>query len=285
MIFSASLWLNLNMLIKSYGHSDVGRRREKNEDAFLVNDERRLYLVADGMGGHLGGEFASKLAVATIDEVIKALEEDPETTLPEGESMKPGDFSNCLRYAIREASRRIFEKATEDANLHGMGTTTVALLFRNNKAYVANVGDSRVYRIRGKKINQITKDHSLVGEQIRAGLLSADDSRAHRLKNIITRSVGFQETVDSDVDIRAVRTGDKFLLCTDGLSNLLEDGEIRDIVVNNELEAAVKRLVDIANERGGDDNITAILTEVVDVDVPSEAKSASPDDDTTLDMG
>lgn len=266
------------MLIKSFGHSDVGRRREKNEDSFLVNDERRLYLVADGMGGHLGGEFASKLAVSTIDEVVKSIEDDPEMTLPEGESLKPGDFSNCLRFAIREASRRIFEKANEDSKLHGMGTTTVALLFRNNKAYIANVGDSRVYRIRGKKINQITKDHSLVGEQIRAGLLSADDSRVNRLKNIITRSVGFQEDVDSDVDIRPVKMGDRFLLCSDGLSNLVQDGEIRDVVLNNELEPAVLRLIDIANERGGDDNITAVIAEVVDLDKTAPA----PDDDTTL---
>ncbi len=268
------------MLIKSFGHSDVGRRRQKNEDSYLINDERLLYLVADGMGGHLGGEYASKLAVATIDEVVKSLEDDPEMTLPEGEQLKAGDYSNCLRFAISEASRRIFDKANEEAALHGMGTTTVALLFRNNKAYIANVGDSRVYRIRGKKINQITKDHSLVGEQIRAGLLSADDSRVNRLKNIITRSVGFQEDVDSDVDIRPVKVGDRFLLCTDGLSNLIADDEIKDIVINNDLEAAVARLIDIANERGGDDNITAVMAEVVDLD-----KIAVPDDDTTLDMG
>lgn len=269
------------MLIKSFGHSDVGRRREKNEDFFLIDDERRLYLVADGMGGHLGGEFASRLAVFTIDEVVKSLEEDPQSTLPEGETLKPGDYANCLRFAIREASRRIFEKANEEAQLHGMGTTTVALLFRNNKAYIANVGDSRVYRIRGKKINQITKDHSLVGEQIRAGLLSADDSRVNRLKNIITRSVGFQESVDSDVDIRPVKVGDRFLLCTDGLSNLVNDDEIKEIILNNELETAVHRLIDIANERGGDDNITAILVEVMDLD----KVAAVPDDDSTLDMG
>lgn len=195
--------------------------------------------------------------------------------------MKPGDFSNCLRFAIREASRRIFEKATEDSKLHGMGTTTVVLLFRNNKAYIANVGDSRVYRIRGKKINQITKDHSLVGEQIRAGLLSADDSRVNRLKNIITRSVGFQEDVDSDVDIRPVKVGDRFLLCTDGLSNLVQDEEIRDVILNNELEPAVLRLIDVANERGGDDNITAIIVEVVDLD----KATPNPADDTTLEAG
>lgn len=254
------------MLIRSFGKSDVGKRREKNEDAFLINDDRHLYLVADGMGGHLGGEYASQLAVDTIEEIVRGLEDDPEATLPEGLELKKGDYPTCLRYAIRVASQRIFEKANVEANLHGMGTTTVALLFRKNKAYIANVGDSRAYRIRSGRINQITKDHSLVGEQIRAGLISADDIRIQRLKNIITRSVGFQEFVDSDVDIRPVRVGDHFLLCTDGLSNLIADDEIRDIVLNNDIESAVTRLVDIANERGGDDNITVILTEVLGLD-------------------
>lgn len=257
------------MQVRSYGQSDIGKRREKNEDSFLINDERQVYLIADGMGGHLGGEFASRLAVNAIDEIIKSVEDDPEATFPEGNELRPGDYAGSLRYAVRVASRRIFEKAQGDTKLRGMGTTSVALMFRKNKAYIANVGDSRVYQIRKNKINQITKDHSLVGEQIRAGLMSADDSRAQRLKNIITRSVGFQEDVDSDIDIRVVRKGDRYLLCSDGLSNLVSDDEIKDIVLNNDLEPAVKRLIDIANERGGDDNITVILAEVTEVDPPS----------------
>jgi len=273
------------MRIRSYGKSDVGRRRERNEDAFLVNDERHFYLIADGMGGHLGGEYASKLAIETISEIVKALEDDPEMTLLEGERVNKGDYPGCLRYAIRIASQRIFERANEDVNLYGMGTTTVALLFRKNKAYIANVGDSRAYRIRDDKIVQITRDHSLVEEQIRAGLISAEDSRIHRLKNIITRSVGFQELVDSDVDIRALRMGDRYLLCTDGLSNLVEDGEIKDIVVNSDLETAVSRLIDIANERGGDDNITVILTQVEELDQtvhPEDEGTISEDESTAL---
>ena len=257
------------MQIKSYGQSDIGKRREKNEDSFLVNDERQIYVIADGMGGHLGGEFASGLAVKTIEEVVKTMEDDPEATLPEGEEVKPGDYAGILRFAVKMASHRIFEKAQEDSKLHGMGTTSVALIFRKNKAYIANVGDSRVYQIRKSKIRQITKDHSLVSEQIRAGLITADDSRAQRLKNIITRSVGFQDDVDSDIDIRVVRKGDRYLLCSDGLSNMVKDGEIRDIVLNNDLEAAAKHLIDIANERGGDDNITIIIAEVLGDDSPS----------------
>lgn len=270
------------MKIKSFGFSDIGKRRERNEDCFLINEDLELYAVADGMGGHLGGDFASKLAVATLEEVVGILEEGPKTLLKEeGVSLRAGEYQGYLRHAIKLASRRIFEKSNEQVELQGMGTTSVAILFRKNKAYIANVGDSRAYRIRGDKIAQITKDHSLVSEQMRAGILSEDDARAHRLKNIITRSVGFQEDVDVDVDIRVVREGDLFFLCSDGLSNMVKDDEIRDIIVTNELEVACKRLIDIANERGGDDNITVVLVQVVSLD---EEDFLTPRDESTVEV-
>ncbi len=267
------------MRIKTFGISDVGKRRERNEDSYLIDEELQLVVVADGMGGHLGGEYASKLAVATIDDVIKNLDHDPDMTLQEGVHLKKGDYVGYLRYAIQTASQNIFEKSMNDATLHGMGTTTVAALFRDGKVYIANVGDSRAYRVRGSEIVQITRDHSLVGEQIRAGIISQDDARAHRLKNIITRSVGFQEEVDSDVDIRAVRSGDKFLMCSDGLSNLIADDEIREIVTQGSIDAACRHLIDIANERGGDDNITVVLTEVESVG-DEDSDTIGQDDDT-----
>lgn len=265
------------MRIRSFGFSDVGKRREKNEDSFLVSDELSLYAVADGMGGHLGGDFASKIAAQTIEEVIRNLESDPDMTLQEGETFRKGEFQSYLRYAIRLSSRRIFEKASTDTKLHGMGTTSVILLFRDNKVYVANVGDSRAYRIRGSEISQITKDHSLVGEQLRAGILTEDEARGSRFKNIITRSVGFQEDVEADVDIRVVKPGDRFLLCSDGLSNLVRDEELRDVVSANDLEAACRRLVDIANDRGGDDNITVVLTEVEELDAEKPGRPGLDD--------
>lgn len=281
-MFSSRPRRGVPMKIKSFGFSDIGKRRERNEDCFLVNEDLKLYAVADGMGGHLGGDFASRLAVATLEEVVEALERDPKTLLKEeGVSLKAGEYQGYLRHAIKLASRRIFEKSNEQVELQGMGTTSVVLLFRKNKAYIANVGDSRAYRIRGDKIAQITKDHSLVSEQMRAGILSEDDARAHRLKNIITRSVGFQEDVDVDVDIRVVREGDLFFLCSDGLSNMVTDSEIRDIIVTNESEVACKRLVDIANERGGDDNITVVLAQVVGLD---EEDSLSPRDESTAEV-
>ncbi|MBT3181667.1 MAG: Stp1/IreP family PP2C-type Ser/Thr phosphatase [Deltaproteobacteria bacterium] len=268
------------MKVKSFGISDVGKRREKNEDSFLANQEHMLFAVADGMGGHLGGDIASKLAAETIGEVISSLETDPDMTLQEGGiSVKPGEFQSYLRYAIRLASKRIFEKADGDASLRGMGTTTVALLLRNDKAYIANVGDSRVYRIRGNQILQITKDHSLVAEQMRAGILSEKDARVHRFRNIITRSVGFQEDVEADVDIRVVREGDRFVLCSDGLSNMIRDDEIRDVIANTDVEPGCTRLIDIANERGGDDNITVVAVEVVSVEGDGEVCDDEGDDE------
>lgn len=266
------------MLFRAFGFSDVGKKREKNEDSYLVADDISLFTVADGMGGHQGGDIASRIAVATIEETVRALENDPEMTLQEEAAMpiKAGEYQGYLRYSIQLASQRIFEKASVDTTLRGMGTTTVALLFRNNKAYIANVGDSRAYRIRGDNIDQITKDHSLVGEQIRAGILSEADARSHRLKNIITRSVGFQEEVDADIDIRVVREGDRFLLCSDGLSNMIENDEIRDIVAVNDPELACRRLIDIANERGGDDNITVVIVEVSKLDDESGGIESEP---------
>lgn len=268
------------MKIKSFGLSDVGKKREKNEDSFLISDELSLFVVADGMGGHLGGDIASRIAVNSIHETLKELDIDPDMTADQaGLPLKPGDVQGYLRYAIKIASNRVFEKAVEDVSLRGMGTTTVCILFRNNKAYIANVGDSRAYRVRGGKIDQITKDHSLVGEQIRAGMLSEEDARVHKLKNIITKSVGFQEEVDADVDIRVVRAGDKFVLCTDGLSNMVKSEDIRDIVSINNSDAACKMLVDMANERGGDDNITVVIATV-------EGLDPEPDlgDDSTIEV-
>lgn len=269
------------MKIRSFGLTDVGMRREKNEDSFLINEDCMLFAVADGMGGHLGGDIASQLAVSTVEELVLSLEGDPDMTLQEGGvSIRPGEYQNYLRYAIRLAGRRIFEKAGYEMSLRGMGTTMVAVLFRKKKAYIANVGDSRAYRIRGDSILQITKDHSLVAEQLRAGVLSENDARFHRFKNIITRSVGFQEDVDADIDIRVLREGDRFLLCSDGLCNMVNDEEICDLVSGNDLDEACRRLIDIANERGGEDNITVVMAEVVSLGEDDDAEPETSDDET-----
>lgn len=253
------------MRIASYGLTDVGKKRSRNEDAFLLNDELKLYLVADGMGGHSGGEFASRMAAMTIEETIQGLSSDPEATVISGVNSDDADLGDRLRYAIEMASSRIYDRAMYDSSLKGMGTTTVATLYHGPYVYVANVGDSRAYLFHANKISQITTDHSLVTEQVQAGVLSATDARSHKFKNIITRSVGYQEEVEIDVKKHEVHMGDKLLLCSDGLSNMIDDKTIEKIVTEHPLKDACRLLIDLANQNGGDDNVTAVLTEVLDV--------------------
>lgn len=250
--------------IQSYGMSNVGMKRSHNEDHYLMNDDLQLYVVADGMGGHLGGEFASKMAVATVEEVIQRLT-GPEATLVQGVNSDNISEGEKLRFAIQEAGRRIYDQSLYDESLKGMGTTTVASFVVDGKAYVANVGDSRGYFIRGHEIKQITEDHSLVSEQVRAGIISANDAKGHRLKNIITRSVGYQELVDPDIKVHELRPGDKIVMCSDGLSNLVEDREILDIISTLPLKEACENLIALANERGGDDNITTVILQVIEI--------------------
>ena len=252
------------MKLESFALSDVGKRREKNEDRFFSSESLSLFVVADGMGGHVGGELASRLAVETIGQVIQQLHDDPEMTLQADEPVKPGDAKAWLRYAIRMANLRIFEEACRNPNLRGMGTTTVAVLSKNDKICFANVGDSRIYRIRNRKIEQLSQDHSLVGEQMRAGMIAPEEARGHRLKNIITRSVGFQADVEVDADSRGLKKDDLFILCSDGLTNHLSDKELLTVAENNSLKEICHRYIDIANERGGEDNITVIVLKAVD---------------------
>jgi protein phosphatase len=155
----------------------------------------------------------------------------------------------------------------------------MVMLFRDNRVYIANVGDSRGYRIRRNKMEQMTTDHSLVGEQIRAGMIRPKEAKEHRLKNIITRSVGFQEAVEVDVEARAVKAGDIYLLCSDGLYNMVEDDEILDVFLHHDLKEGTKHLVDIANSRGGDDNITLVLAKVVSLE---KQEDGPEDEESTL---
>lgn len=250
--------------IESYGMSNVGMKRSHNEDHYLMNDDLQLYVVADGMGGHLGGEFASKMAVATVEEVVQRLS-GPEATVVHGVNSVNNSQGDKLRFAIQEAGRRIYDQSLYDEALKGMGTTTVASLVYENKAYVANVGDSRAYFIRNGKVQQITEDHSLVSEQVKAGILSASDAKSHRLKNIITRSVGYQEEVDPDIRVQDLKAGDRILMCSDGLSNLVEDHEILEVASKSDLKQTCENLITLANERGGDDNITVLVFQAIEI--------------------
>ena len=244
--------------------TDVGLKREHNEDSFLVNEDLGLYVVCDGMGGHAGGETASRLAVQTIErELLSARlrEGDPFSV---DAPLEQTPLAGALREAIEGACAAVFRTSRANPELAGMGTTCISLLIHGAQALVGHVGDSRAYLVRKGEVHQLSEDHSLVNEQVRAGLLSEEEAKHSRLKNIITRSVGFEE--DVLVDVIGVETlpGDLLLLCSDGLSNLLENEEIRDALLQHPVEEVPQVLIQLGNDRGGDDNLTVIALQRVD---------------------
>lgn len=247
------------MRITSAGITNVGMKRQNNEDNYLINDELGVYVVCDGMGGHAGGEYASQIAVTTVEEVLSNIrDENPGADDATEEQIT----QEKLKYAIRLAGKRIYERAQADPEYRGMGTTAVILVFRKGMTYMAHVGDSRGYLIRGGEITQRTEDHSWVNEQIKAGLITAETAKHHRFRNIITRSLGFQEEVEIDTQVLRSEVGDMYLLCSDGLSNLVEDREVRDLLIEKEFQQVARDLIDLACQRGGDDNITCVLARV-----------------------
>jgi PPM family protein phosphatase len=250
------------MNIAARGQTDVGQKRDHNEDSFLVDDHLRLFVVADGMGGHAGGGTASRLAVETIQARMRAVyEADPEVfTRPR--PLEEGPLRDVLREAVESACHSIYRAAQGDPALAGMGTTVTAAVVSGANAYVAHVGDSRCYLVRHEHIYQVSEDHSLVNEQLKAGAITPDEARHSRFKNIITRSVGFEADVTVDMMGVEVERGDRLVICCDGLSNLVEDDEILEVASESPLEDAPGRLIALANERGGDDNITVIVVHV-----------------------
>ena len=243
--------------ITARGITDVGQRRDHNEDAYLVDEGLGLFIVADGMGGHAGGGTASRLAVETIREaVVRAKAADPDFGGADADDTRVPDL---LRQAVEEACAVIYETAQSDPELAGMGTTVTAVLLDGRTAFVAHVGDSRCYLLRDGRIYQVSEDHSLVNEQLKAGAISADEAKHSRFKNIITRSVGFEQQVAVDLMGLELQAGDAVVVCCDGLSNLVDDPEILSIVDESPIDLAPGRLVALANDRGGDDNITVIV--------------------------
>ncbi len=241
--------------------TDTGMKRDHNEDSFLVNDDLGLYLVCDGMGGHAGGETASRLAVQAVERELLSAKLRADDPFASDAPLADTPLANALREAIEGACAAVFRTSRANPELAGMGTTCIALLVHGTKALIGHVGDSRAYVVRDGDIHQLSDDHSLVNEQVRAGLISEEEARHSRLKNIITRSVGFEEDVLVDLIGLETQPGDRFLLCSDGLSNLVEAPEIRDALLQNQLDEVPAFLVDLANERGGDDNITVIALE------------------------
>ena len=247
------------MRIVPWGLSDVGCKREHNEDSLLVAPDLNLFAVADGMGGHVGGGRASKLAVETLEREIRAAELHQVASSGPDPEDPPG---NVLSEATRTASRTIYDEAQEKTELHGMGTTLTAILLHDGRAYLVHVGDSRCYLFRDGRIEQLTSDHSWIEEQVRAGYMTADEAQQSSLKHVVTRSVGFEREVDVDALAMPVLMGDCYLLCSDGLSNYLNDAQLRDYLIRGYYSEVPRRLVDTANKLGGDDNITVVVVYV-----------------------
>jgi serine/threonine protein phosphatase PrpC len=251
------------LTVVSAGTTDVGRKRTHNEDSFLIDDDLHLYVVADGMGGHAGGGTASRIAVETIDREVRSASKARQTAFHLRGPLQDSPLPEVLRAAVDRACMAIFAAAQDDPQLQGMGTTVIALLVKDNHALFAHVGDSRAYLVRGDLIQQISEDHSLVNEQIKAGMITPEEAKHSRYKNIITRSVGFEEEVQVDVMGLITEPNDVFVLCSDGLANMVEDSEIRETVRRYPIQELPRRFVDLANERGGDDNITVIVVQTL----------------------
>ena len=249
------------MIVRVGARTDVGKVRTRNEDSYLV--EEPLFAVADGMGGHRGGNVASALTIESIREARPAWD-------PSGDP---------LVQAVRRANRVVFERAAGDSNLRGMGTTVTVLQTSGSEAIVAHVGDSRAYLLREGELRQLTHDHTLVQQMADEGKISEEEARVHPARNIITRSLGVDEDVDVDELRLDLRAGDRVLLCTDGLTGMLDPDEIRQILEGEEdPQAAADTLVDLAVERGGDDNVTTVVVDAREGadDDPDTGRAAEP---------
>ena len=239
-------------MLKAWGMKDIGKCREINQDYIFVSEKPvgnlpNLFLVADGMGGHKAGDLASEYTVAKVQEAVSS-------------SMQTIPYQ-ILKGAFQYANQRLLEKAGESENYTGMGTTLVAATVKGEEVYIVNVGDSRLYKI-GDRIEQITEDHSLVEEMVRMGEISREQARNHPDKNIITKAIGVSDHVEPDYFDAELRKGECLLMCSDGLSNMVTDQQIKEIVnMRTDLESCARELIRAANHNGGRDNIAVVLIE------------------------
>ncbi len=252
----------MELELKAAGVTDVGLKRESNEDYFSVDNDLALYIVADGMGGHQAGEVASKVAVEVINKNVQRwiAEDTPYGELFDHPDSALSQRGNYILSGIKLANRVIYELSKVYAEYKGMGTTIVVLSITPDLVIAANVGDSRIYLIRGDTIEPLSKEHNMVTEQLEMGLISAEEAETSPLRHILTRNLGSAETVEADVFEIEPRDHDRFLLCTDGLTDLVSDNEILELVKDGEdLEGLCRQLIAKANGKGGNDNVTVSL--------------------------
>ena len=251
------------MKLTSAGRTHVGMKRAHNEDSLRLFREENLFIVADGMGGHASGEVASQMSVETLAEFFRATAEDDEITWPYKMDKGRRYEENRVVTGIKLSNRRIHEAAARDAKLKGMGTTIVVTFFVDGMCYIGHVGDSRVYRYRSGNLVQLTEDHSLLNDYIKMRQLTPEEIEAFPHKNVIVRALGMKDSVQVDVMHEAAQPGDVYLLCSDGLSGMISDEQMANILrAGGDLDAQCESLIDGANEAGGTDNITVILVRI-----------------------
>lgn len=239
--------------------TDTGKKRRHNEDFVMADESLGVVVVADGMGGHLHGEVASRMACETIFEHYRnRVDKVPPDTADINEEIE------FLRFAVQKANHAVYKAGDEDSDFNDMGTTAVCLTVRGNNALIGNVGDSRCYRWRNERLRQLTRDHSWVGEMWEKKLITKESAMVHPERNVVTRALGVEPEVEVDTEKTSAKDGDIFLLCSDGLSDLVEDAVIGEVmrVSLPDVQKAAERLVALANERGGDDNISVALVQI-----------------------
>lgn len=251
------------MKIAVSGQTHVGMKRNHNEDNFLLLPEERVFVVADGMGGHSSGEIASKIAVDEVAEFFRMTSQDLEITWPFKMDKQKNYDENRLATGVKLANMRIFEKAAAEQKYKGMGTTIVTVYFaKDSEVVVGHVGDSRVYYFRDNQLKQVTEDHSLLNDYLKAKKLTPEEIEAFPHKNVIVRALGMKDQVIVDINRVEPKEGDIFMLCSDGLSGMVTDKQMEQILQSQpDLDKACAMLIDAANANGGNDNVTCILAQ------------------------
>jgi serine/threonine protein phosphatase PrpC len=257
------------LTLHASGLTDIGRKRKHNEDSFVIDVEEGLVVVADGMGGHAAGEVAAKIAVDTIEQFIAGTSQKEEATWPFQYNHQWRFNSNRLAVAVEQANEKVMSAVAQQPSLKGMGTTLVAAILNGSGMSLAHVGDSRAYRLREGELRRLTDDHSWVHEQIMTGILTEEEAKSHPLKNVVTRALGGGPSVMPELQEYDLMSGDRYLLCSDGLTTMLGDEELTETLrAESDPEKACRTLVERANERGGLDNITVIVVDVSDGSSP-----------------
>ena len=252
------------LMLTAYGVTHPGKVRPSNEDSMHWDLQTGLFVVADGMGGHQAGEVASRLAIDAVRGFLESSRGDRDLTWPFGFNPSLSFNGNRLVTAVKLANRRVFDAGEEQPDYAGMGTTIVAAVFCGNRVSIGHIGDSRCYRLRGEKFEQLTRDHSLLQEQIDSGVLTQEQARFSLNKNLVTRALGIEAIVPTDIAEYRIEANDIYLLCSDGLTDMVDPDVIHSIIdeKRSDLAVAAGDLIDLANQNGGRDNISVVLVRI-----------------------